>query len=203
MSSEQDEALFWASKALDSHHGTLDTAQAAAGKWQAGIAAFLGAYATVGFVVGPTTLASLPVTGAVRDVILAAMCLAGLIAIVAVWSANRASTPIPKLETTSVLTGLELAQQSIEGTQKVLRLLKRAIVLSAVAGVLAVGASVAVLIAGVVAPTPTQHAILVTSSGAYCGSVITTNGRVSIVLTNGEAMSAKGGTISIVSSCGS
>jgi hypothetical protein len=37
MSSEQDEALYWAGKAMDNHHNILDTAQAAAGKWQAGI----------------------------------------------------------------------------------------------------------------------------------------------------------------------
>jgi hypothetical protein len=77
-------------------------------------AAFLGVYATVGFVVGPTTLAALPVTGAVRDIILAAMCLAGFIAIGAIWSAYQASASVPKLQTASVLAGWELAFQSID-----------------------------------------------------------------------------------------
>jgi hypothetical protein len=76
-------------------------------------------------------------------------------------------------------------------------------VLSAVAGLFAVGASMAVLIAGVVAPSPAEHAIIVTKSGSYCGSVSTVNGHVSIVLSTGATMSAAGGTLSIVSSCGS
>ena len=63
LASEQDEAVYWASKASDAHRNVLDTVQASAGKWQAGITAFLGAYATVGFVVGPTTLAGLPGCG--------------------------------------------------------------------------------------------------------------------------------------------
>ena len=43
MATEQDEALYWAGKAADAHHNAQDIVQASAGKWQAAIAAFLGA----------------------------------------------------------------------------------------------------------------------------------------------------------------
>ena len=41
MIGEEEEALFWAGKAIDVHHDILETVRSAAAKWQAGIATFL------------------------------------------------------------------------------------------------------------------------------------------------------------------
>ena len=202
MIGEQQEALYWEGKAVDVHHDVLETVRSAATKWQAGIATFLGAYATVGFVVGPTTLETLPVTGALRDVILSSMCLAGLVAIVAVWSANQASTGVPKVITNRILTGAELATNTLNTAVRAQRYLTRAILFAGVAGLLVVASSMSVLAAGVLAPTPVPKAILVLPAGTYCGTMTTQDGRVFISLANGTLVPASGGTLTVVSSCG-
>ena len=96
MPTEQEEALYWAGKASDAHRNVQDTVQTSAGKWQAAIAAFLGAYATVGFVVGPTTLASHPPSGW-KVAIVIILGLAGLIGLCAVILANRAAAGFPRI----------------------------------------------------------------------------------------------------------
>src|SRR5487761_1138494 len=103
LASEQDEAVYWASKASGAHRNVLDTVQASAGKWQAGITAFLGAYATVGFVVGPTTLASLPsfTSKAITVVVLG---LAGVFGLTAVLLAYRAANGFPVVKEDHPLT---------------------------------------------------------------------------------------------------
>lgn len=202
MIGEEEEALFWAGKAIDVHHDILETVRSAAAKWQAGIATFLGAYATVGFVVGPTTLETLPVTGVIRDIILSAMCLAGLVAIAAVYSANQASTGLPKVISNRVLTGMELAKSTKDTAVSAQRYLRRAIVFAGVAGFLVVASSMAVLAAGVLSSPPAPNAVLVTTAGTYCGAMTTLDGKVAIELSNGILVPASGGTLTVVTSCG-
>jgi hypothetical protein len=199
---EEEEALYWSTRAIDVHHDILESVRTSAAKWQAGIAAFLGAYATVGFVVGPTTLETLPVTGWIRDVILSAMCLGGLVAIAAVYSANQASTGLPKVVRNRILTGMELAKNTVDTALRAQRCLTRAIVLAGVSGFLVVASSMSVLAAGVLSAPPAPNALLVTAAGTYCGTMTTQDGKVVITLSNGTLVPASGGTLTIVTSCG-
>jgi hypothetical protein len=126
MATEQDEALYWAGKAADAHHNVQDTVQASAGKWQAAIAAFLGVYATAGFVVGPTTLPNLPFS-AWKYVILVILGLAGVIGLIAVILANKAAQGFPKVEQAIPLTGPQMAAAALEGAKQSRKLLRAAI----------------------------------------------------------------------------
>ena len=102
MPSPVDEYRFWDTKLADAHHNMLDTVQASAGKWQTAIAAFLGVYATVGFILTPDKLAALPVRGAAEIGLLAAYVVAGVLGIVAVIQANLASQGIPQVRTGTI-----------------------------------------------------------------------------------------------------
>jgi hypothetical protein len=201
MTSEQDEALYWAGKAADAHHNVLDTVQASAGKWQAAIAAFLGVYATVGFVVGPTALASLPPNGW-KYVIVVLLGLAGVVGVTAVVLANKAAEGFPTVERHRPLTGPEMAANALAGATQSRKLLQRAIVAAAIGGGLAILGSFGILATGLLASSPAPTAILNTPSGAYCGTIDTTNGVVSLLLSDGKLVPAKGGTITVVTSCG-
>jgi hypothetical protein len=201
MVSEQDEALYWAAKASDAHHNVLDTVQASAGKWQAAIAAFLGAYATIGFVVGPTTLSSLPPTDW-KYVIVAALGLAGIIGIIAVVLANRAADGFPVVKQDLPLTGPQMAAAALQGAQNSRALLRKAIWVAAIAGCLAILGSFGILATGLLTSAPAPDAVLVTRSGAYCGTLGTTNGVASVLLSDGKRIPVAGGTITMVSSCG-
>jgi len=201
MATEQDEALYWAGKAADAHHNVLDTVQASAGKWQAAIAAFLGVYATVGFVVGPTTLASLPPSGW-KYVIVVVLGLAGFIGLIAVILANNAANGFPKVEQAFPLTGPQVAAVALAGATKSRKLLRKAILGAAAAGTLAIVGSFGILAVGLLSPAPAPTVVIVTGGGAYCGALNTTNGSASVLLSTGKLISAKGATITIVTSCG-
>jgi len=201
MATEQDEALYWAGKAADAHHNVQDTVQASAGKWQAAIAAFLGAYATVGFVLGPTTIASLP-SSFWKYVIVIVLGLAGFIGLIAVILANRAAEGFPHVEQTIPLTGPQMAAAALDGAKRSRKLLQQAIVGAAIAGTLAILGSFGILAVGSLSPTPAPTVIVITHSGAYCGTLSTTNGATSVLLSSGKIISAEGGTITVVASCG-
>jgi hypothetical protein len=201
MATERDEALYWAGKAADAHHNVQDTVQASAGKWQAAIAAFLGAYATVGFVVGPTALASLP-PSAWKYVIVVILGLAGFIGLIAVILANRAADGFPKVEQAIPLTGPQMAAAALKGAKPSRKLLREAILGAAIAGTLAIVGSFGILAVGLLSPSPAPTVVIVTNSGAYCGTLNTTNGTTSVLVCNGKLIPAKGGTITVVTSCG-
>jgi hypothetical protein len=201
MASELDEALYWAGKAADAHHNVQDTVQASAGKWQAAIAAFLGAYATVGFVVGPTTLASLPPSGW-KYAVVAVLGLAGAIGLVAVVYANKAAQGFPRVEQNIPLSGPQVAANALEGAKQSRIRLRRAIEAAAAAGFLAILGSFGILAVGMLASTPAPTAVVVTSGGAYCGTLDTTSGVLSLHLSDGRVVPAAGGTVTVVSSCG-
>jgi hypothetical protein len=201
MATEQDEALYWAGKAADAHHNAQDIVQASAGKWQAAIAAFLGAYATVGFVLGPTTLASLP-TSFWKYVIVIVLGLAGFIGLIAVVFANKAAEGFPRVEQAIPLTGPRLAAAALDGAKRSRKLLQQAINSAAIAGTLAILGSFGILAVGLLSPTPAPTVVVSTHAGTYCGMLNTTNGAASVLLPNGKIISADGGTITVVTSCG-
>jgi hypothetical protein len=202
MTSELEEALYWEGQAVDAHHSTLGDVRATASKWQAGISAFLGVYATVGFVVGPTTLSTWPVSGALRNVILVALSVAGLAAIFAVYSANRASEGIPKIIVDQPLTGRRLEHDTLALAIKAKGQLTRAMVLAGIAGLLIVGSSLTLLTEGVLTPNSAPKALVVSSGQTYCGSIQTVDGVVSLRFSNGKSMAVNGTPLTVVSSCG-
>jgi hypothetical protein len=75
-------------------------------------------------------------------------------------------------------------------------------VAAGIGGFFAVAGSFAILAFSLLASPAAPSAVLVTPSAAYCGTLQTTNGATSVLLANGTQIPAKGGTITIVSSCG-
>jgi hypothetical protein len=201
MVSEQDEAAYWAGKASDAHHNVMDTVQASAGKWQAAIAAFLGAYATIGFVVGPTTIGYLP-SSSWKYVILAVLGLAGLIAFVAVILANKAAEGFPRVEQDLPMTGPQMAANALAGAKQSRKLLRKAIAAAAVAGGLAILGSYGILANGILTSPSAPSAVLSTRFGVFCGTLTTKDGVVYLSLPNGSQIRARGGSITVVTSCG-
>jgi hypothetical protein len=200
MVSEQEEAEYWASQAVSVHRGELDMVRQSATKWQAGIAAFLGVYATVGFVTSPTTLSTLPVSGWIRDLILAGLAVAGAIGIVAVFLALGVAAGLPKANNGQPLTGPFFYAKLKKLAVKENRLLTWAKWLAATAITLVVLSSIGILIGGVIAKPAAPKAILVTSTTTYCGSISTRNGVVSLNV-NGKLISVGTDKLKIVTSC--
>jgi hypothetical protein len=201
LTSEQDEAVYWASKASDAHRNVLDIVQASAGKWQAGITAFLGAYATVGFVVGPTTLAGLPDLAS-KVITVVVLGLAGVFGLYAVVHAYRAANGFPTVMKGNPLTGPQMAKLALSNAEAAQALLTKAVRAAAIGGSFAVAGSFTIVVFSLLASAPAPSAVLVTPSAAYCGTLQTTNGVTSLHLANGQNVAAKGGTITIVTSCG-
>ena len=138
-----------------------------------------------------------------KYVILAVLGLAAAIAVVAVVYANRAAEGFPKVEQDFPLTGPQMAANALAGAKQSRRLLRKAIVAAAIAGVLAVSGSFGILAYGLTASAPALTALLTTHSASYCGTLQTnSDGVVSLLLSNGKQVRAKGGTITIVTSCG-
>lgn len=201
MTSEQDEAVFWAGKAVDAHHDMLDTVQAAAGKWQAAITAFLGVYATVGLVLGPTQLATLPGRLWLKIVIVAGYLVAGLIAIYAVWNANQAAQGVPVVFRDQPLTGLEMERSTRIAAFEGRKRLKEAIRGAQVAGGLVLSVSVCLAIISLCLAPPAPSATLVTRRGSYCGTIATVKGSLFIQLSGGVRLPVRGGTLTVVTAC--
>jgi hypothetical protein len=200
MPSLADEARFWSTKAADAHHSMLETVQASAGKWQAALAAFLGVYATVGFVLGPDKLAALPVHGAAEIGLLVAYALAGILGLIAIILANLAAQGIPEILTRTVVTG-ETYYELVRSRAKTASVqLRCAIILAAAAGILVIAGSAYLLIAGVVAANH-PHATVVSPSSAYCGELLNSNGNLSLRLPTGKIVPLAGGFLTQVSSC--
>jgi hypothetical protein len=136
-----DEYRFWTTKLADASHNMLQTVQTAAGKWQAAIAAFLGAYATIGFLLTPDKLASLPVHGTTELVLLAVYGLAGVLGIVAVVLSNLAAQGIPQIRLRTITTGTQYRQQVTDAAVTADRQLKIAMVVAGCAGTLVLACS--------------------------------------------------------------
>ena len=200
MPSLADEMNYWAEKAADVHHNMLATVQSSAGKWQASIAAFLGLYGTVGFVLGPSQLTALPVHGQVQVVVLAAYGLAGAFGLAALWQSNLAAQGIPEILNGTPITGQLLSRLSTERAVSADRQLKRAIACAAVAGLLAIGISVSLVVAGALA-SRNPKAVVVGPAGAYCGQLRNSGGQLSLVLPDGKVIPIAGSSLSQVASC--
>lgn len=200
MTSEQEEAQYWASQTITAHRGELEWVRTSATKWQAGIAAFLGVYATVGFVTGPSTLATLPVSDWIRIPILFGLCLAGVAAITATFKVLAVSAGLPKPQDGYPLTGVSYFEQVRDGAIIGSKKLKSSKRWAAIAGSLVLASSMGILAAGVIATTPAAKAILVTTKGTYCGPMSTVKGVVYLTI-NGKLMSAKNGALTLVPSC--
>ena len=172
-----------------------------AGKWQAGITAFLGAYATVGFIVGPATLAGIP-SLAWKLFIVIILGLAGVCGLKAVWFAYRAAYGWPRVVEGAALTGPKMAEIELLGAEKSRAWLDKAKRWAGIGGLFAIVGSYWSLLAGLVASAPAPHAVVVTPTAAYCGTLQTTNGVTSVLVAKGKQFPVADGTMTIVSSCG-
>lgn len=194
-----DEIKFWDAKAADTQHTMLATIQSSAGKWQASIAAFLGLYGTVGFVIGPSQLANLPVHGYVLLGVLIAYGLAGAFGLTALALSNLAAQGIPKIFDQPI-TGQWLSQQSTSRARTASTQLKWGIGFALFAGLLAVGISVFLIVTGALAARHSS-AVVTGGSGAYCGQLQNSGGTLSLVLPGGKVMPIGSGSVTQVSSC--
>ncbi len=71
-----------------------------------------------------------------------------------------------------------------------------------IGGSLAIVGSFLGLAVGLVTSAPAPHAVVVTPTAAYCGTLQTTNGVTSVLVAKGKQIPVAGGTMTIVSSCG-
>jgi len=110
MPTVEDQERYWTIQLMSASHNMLQTVQASAGKWATALAAFLAAYATVGFLITPDKIAALPVHGAVEVVLLIAYGLAGALGIGAVIMANLAAQGMPKIRHDTITTAQEYRQ---------------------------------------------------------------------------------------------
>jgi hypothetical protein len=197
-----EELKFWDAKAADTQHNLLATVQSSAGKWQASIAAFLGLYGTVGFVIGPNQLANLPVHGYVLLGVLIAYGLAGAFGLTALALSNLAAQGIPEIFERPMggITGAWLSHMSTERAKTASTLLKRAITCAAVAGLLAVGISVFLIVTGALAARHSS-ALVTGDTGAYCGQLQNSGGTLSLLLPDGKVIPIGHASVTQVSSC--
>ncbi len=201
MASSADEVAYWAKQAVDAHHNLLATVQGSAGKWQAAIAAFLGVYATVGFVFGPNMISALPVHGEPGTALLiACYALAGCCGVAAVVLANLAAQGIPKIMTGQPVTADLMWQLTYARATSARAQLGWSIKLAGAAGAFVVGISAWLLVAGIVA-NDHPHSLVVTTNGAYCGELVNTGGTVKLQLPDGTMILLGGAAITPVSWC--
>lgn len=200
MASLADEMRYWSSKADDAHRNILDVVQASAGKWQAAIAAFLGVYATIGFVLAPDKISTLPVHGWLQVVVIAMLIVAGLLGVAAIVYANCAAQGIPEILAGDPITGPRMYQLVRDRAVSARHQLGFAIGLAAAAGVLIVVTSSGLLVAGALQARK-AHATVVSSSGAYCGELINSDGVLMLRLSSGKIVPVAGGAMTSVNSC--
>ncbi len=200
MPSVADEHRFWSTKRVDASHNKLDIVQSSAGKWQAALAAFLGVYATVGFVLSPDKLAALPVHGSAEIILLAGYALAGALGIIAIILANLASQGIPEVKLRTLVTDTDYRTIITDRAVTASRQLRLAMAFAGIAGLVAIAGSGYLLIAGVIAANH-PDATVVSPEGAYCGELLNSNGRLSLRLQTGQVVSIAGATLTQVSSC--
>jgi hypothetical protein len=196
----RDEVTYWQNQAVDAHHNLLATIQSAAGKWQAAIAAFLGLYATTGFVLGPDKLATLPVHGNVEIGIVVAFFIAGIVGIIAVIMANLAAQGIPEIFTGTPVTGPLMYQLVSSRARSARCQLHWAMGLAGAAGVLILVISGFLLGAGIRAQAHPSD-ILINTGHAYCGLLIHHAGQVGVKPPGGAFVSAAGGSLTPVNAC--
>lgn len=195
-----DEADFWSSKAADAHHNLLGTVQDSAGKWQAAIAAFLGLYASAGFVLGPDKLSALPVQGDLRIGLLAAYGVAGVCGVAAVVLANLAAQGIPQILTARAITGADMQRLTSARAVAARCRLGWAIRLAGVAGLMIIAISATLLVEGEQASRH-PHFTVITKNGAYCGELLNEGGRLTLQLPDGERIPPAGSSLIPVGSC--
>ncbi|HEV3173098.1 MAG TPA: hypothetical protein VGZ32_22315 [Actinocrinis sp.] len=194
-----DEIKYWDAKALDTQHTMLATIQSSAGKWQASIAAFLGLYGTVGFVIGPSQLANLPVHGYVLLGALIAYGLAGVFGLTALALSNLAAQGIPKIFNQPIV-GEWLSEKSTARARTASTQLRWGIGFALVAGLFAVGISVFLIVTGALAARHSS-ALVTGPSGAYCGQLQDSDGTLSLLLPGGKVVPLAGASVTQVSSC--
>jgi hypothetical protein len=196
----RDEVTYWQNQAVDAHHNLLSTIQSAAGKWQAAIAAFLGLYATTGFVLGPDKLATLPVHGHLEIATVVAFFMAGIAGIIAVIKANLAAQGIPEIFTGTPITG-PLMYHLVSSRARTARgQLRCAMLLAGAAGVLILVISGFLLGAGIREQAHPSD-ILINTGHAYCGLLIHHAGQVGVKPPGGGFVSAAGGSLTPVNAC--
>ena len=200
MPTVEDQERYWTIQLMSASHNTLQTVQASAGKWATALAAFLAAYATVGFLITPDKIAALPVHGAVEVVLLIAYGLAGALGIGAVFMANLAAQGLPQIRHDTIISGPDYRKLVANAADTAHQQLKMALKLAACAGILAVAGSAYLLIAGVIAANH-PDATVVTPQGAYCGQLLNSDGKLTLLLPTGHVVPVAGGALTQVSSC--
>ena len=200
MPSLQEEAEYWAGQASAAHHDMLQNIRNTAGKWQAAIAAFLGLYVTAGFLLTPDKLAALPVHGLVEIGLLIAYGAAAAFGVSAIVLANFAAQGIPQITKGRPQTGPSMQQTVTSRATQALGWLKLAIKLAAFAGILVIGSSAFLLVAGVRAADH-AYATVVSPGGAYCGELLNVGGKLSLRLSSGNVVPIAGGSLTQVTSC--
>lgn len=200
MSGLEAEYRFWANKLADDSRNRLEAIQSSAGKWQATLGAFLGVYATVGFILSPDKLATLPVHGTAEIFLFIGYGLAGALGITAVIILAGISAQRPKVAIGVVLTGETYHKLAMVQADTASHRFRLAIAFAAVAGFASIAGSGYLLVAGVVA-TNNPHATLVSPTGAYCGELLNLNGKLSLRLPTGKIISVAGGSLTPVNSC--
>jgi hypothetical protein len=200
MPTEEDVARYWTNQLMGASYNMLQTVQASAGKWATALAAFLAAYGTVGFLITPDKIAALPVHGAIEVVLLIAYGLAGALGIGAVILANLAAQGMPKIRHDIITTGQDYRQFVGNAAKRASGQLKMAMKLAACAGILAIAGSASLLIAGVIAANH-PDATVVSPQGAYCGQLLNSDGKLTLLLPTGQVVPVAGGALTQVSSC--
>ena len=176
MSSIEEEDLYWANEVEKLHHDALKNVREAATKWQAAIAAALGAFVTVGFVWGPDKFEKYPIgPGLWRGLSLFLMIAAGAAGLTAAVYAGLAGIGIPKEYPT--MTGPDLEQWTQAQAKKSMEHLDKTMHLAFTAGVLALAFSVWLMIAAATAaPKPQSvYALLTGKPGPTCAKLVKTD----------------------------
>ena len=156
-------------------------------------------YATVGFILSPDKLATLPVQGVTEIILIVGYGLAGVIGITAViMLADVANQVIPLTE--MPLTPAMYRKIVRDHTIRVSRRFRLALRFAGIAVFVIIAGSGYLLIAGAVA-TNHPHATIISPTGAYCGELLDSNGKLSLRLQTGEVIPVAGDSLTQVSSC--
>jgi len=105
---------------------------------------------------------------------------------------------MPKVRRGTIITGPQYRELVTDAAAS--RQLRMAMALAASAGILAVAGSAYLLIAGVIAANH-PDATVVSPQGAYCGQLLNSNGKLTLLLPTGHVVSVAGGALTQVNSC--
>ena len=157
-------------------------------------------YATVGFVLGPDELATLPVHGGVEVGTVIVFGLAGITGVSALVLANLATQGIPEIMSGTPVTGPLMYQLVLKRATSARGQMTWSIRLAGMAGLLILAVSGFLLGARIRAQGRPSD-ILINTSHAYCGLLSHAGQQVGVRLPDGRFVPAAGGALTPVNSC--